>query len=172
MRNRKAILIGTIMAGLLLVFFLNPFNIPSWSPISRIAGIQVFRNPTISMEPTLSRGSMIVASAWPYMFREPQAGDVVVFKFPPDPSVLYVKRIIASGGSSVSLSKCTATVDDKPLNEPYEVAEGEEGVCTLGLVLVPEDHYFVLGDNRANAFDSRAWGFLPKKNVVALVLAE
>jgi signal peptidase I len=172
MNNRKPILFGTIAAGLLLTFFLNPFNIPSWSPLSRIAGVQVFRNTTNSMEPTLSRGSMIVASAWPYLFREPQAGDVVVFKLPPDPSVLYVKRIIASGGSSLSLSKCTATVDSKPLSEPYALAEGEERVCTLGLVMVPEDHYFVLGDNRANAFDSRVWGFLPKQNVVARVLAE
>jgi signal peptidase I len=172
MKNRKAILIGTITAGLLLTFFLNPFNIPSWNPVSRLAGIQAFRNPTISMEPTLARGSMVVASAWPYLFREPQVGDVVVFRFPPDPSVMYVKRIIASGGSSVSLSKCTATVDNKPLSEPYAVAEGEEAACTFGLVLVPEDHYFVLGDNRANAFDSRVWGFLPKDNVVARVLAE
>jgi signal peptidase I len=169
MRNRNVILIGAITAGLLLMYSLNPFNIPGWSPISRIAGIQIFRNPASSMEPTLSRGSMIVASAWPYVFREPQAGDIVVFKLPPDPSVLYVKRIIAAGGSSVSLSKCTATVNDKPLSEPYVIAEGEEGVCTFALERVPEGHYFVLGDNRANAFDSRAWGFLPKQNIVARV---
>lgn len=168
-KKRDIILLGTIVAALLLIFFLNPFN-PSWSPISRIAGLHLFRIPTVSMEPTLSRGSLIMATAWPYLFREPQTGDIVVFRYPHDPSVLNVKRIIATGGSSVSLSKCTAIVDDKPLSEPYAVTEGEKGMCTLGLVLVPEDQYFVLGDNRASAFDSRVWGFLPKENVVARVL--
>ena len=172
MKNRNIILVGSILGGLLLIFFLNPFDIPGWSPISRITGIQLFRNPNVSMEPTLSRGSMIVASAWPYLFREPQPGDIVVFRFPPDPSVVYVKRIVAAGGSSVSLTKCTATVDGRPLSETYAVAGGDEGVCTYGLALVPEDHYFVLSDNRANAFDSRVWGFLPKQNIVGRVLAK
>jgi signal peptidase I len=131
MQSRNVILIG-LLGGLLLIFFLNPFDIPSWSPISRITGIQIFRNPTVSMEPTLSRGSMIVASAWPYLFREPQTGDIVVFRFPPDPSVLYVKRIVAAGGSSVSVTKCNATVDGRPLSEPYAVAGGDEGRAPMG----------------------------------------
>jgi signal peptidase I len=172
MKRRKTLVIGIVVASLLLICLLNPFKAPSWSPIARITGLSLFSNPSASMEPTLSRGSFIFASGWSYLLRDPQPGDVVVFRYPPDPSVVYVKRIIAAGGSRVSLSKCMAIVNDSPLNEPYVVTQGDDmdPACTFGPVVVPENHYFVLGDNRTNSADSRAWGFLPAANVIARAL--
>jgi signal peptidase I len=157
---------------LLLTYFLNPFRVPSWSPIDRITGFWLFRNPTASMEPTLPRGGFFVANGRPYLTRSPQPGDVVILRFPPDPSVLYVERVIAAGGTRVSLAKCRAIVNGMPLNEPYAIAEGDGAnmLCTFGPVVVPKDHYFVLGDNRTTSADSRVWGFVPKANVLASVL--
>jgi signal peptidase I len=172
MKTRNRLVGGFIVAAVVLTYFLNPFNTPSWSPLARVAGIEVLRSTTVSMEPALPRGIIFLASGWSYLLGEPRVGDVVVFRFPVEPSILYVKRIVAAGGSEVSISKCRAIVDDKPIDGPFAVTgnTGLDSLCTAGPVLVPKDQFFVLGDNRANSLDSRTWGFVPRANVIARVL--
>jgi signal peptidase I len=92
-----------------------------------------------------------------------------VFRFPIQPSILYVKRVIASGGSTVSIEKCVAIVDGKPLTEPYVAAPSAEfsPQCNYRETAVPNGQYFVLNDNRSLETDSRLWGFVPQENFIA-----
>jgi signal peptidase I len=174
--SRRAVLVlimGVLIPTLSIVLYLsNPWGSSSWNPVPRILGFHILRMPSASMEPTIRKGKVFIATGWPYIGGAPAIGDVVVFGYPPDPTVLYAKRIVAGGGSSVSVSKCLAVVDGRPLNEPYTMVEGDdtsEG-CEYSAVQVPMGMYFVLSDNRLNGADSRHWGFVPSTNVFGRVL--
>ncbi len=121
------------------------------------------------MEPTIPENSIFVVSAWPYRHSEPAVGDIVVFKYPHDPRVNYVKRIIATGGSMVQIADGVVLVDDRPVPEAYldksEVTSDYSRV--MAPLRVPRMSYFVMGDNRDNSEDSRAWGFLPRDHIIA-----
>ena len=153
------------------VYIWNPFNSASWSPLQRLYGFGVYRNSSRSMEPTIPYRAMFHASAWPYLRRPPAVGDIVVFRYPPDPSIEYVKRVVAVGGDTISIESCHVKLNGKLLPEPYAKAEGEDphGYCAFDSVRVPPGQYFVLGDNRLNSEDSRFWGFLPRTNIYGLV---
>jgi signal peptidase I len=71
------------------------------------------------MEPTIPENSTFLVSAWAYLGAEPRPGDVVVFKYPLNPTVAYVKRIIAIGGSTIEISDGVVFVDGRPLSEEY-----------------------------------------------------
>ena len=159
------------MAAGLGTYIWNPFNTPSWSPIQRVLGMGVFRIPARSMEPTIPEGSVIFASAWAYIAGEPAVGDVVVFRYPPDPSIHYVKRIVALAGDTISIEACRVRLNGRILSEPYAVTEGPDqyGSCAFDPVQVPDGNYFVLGDNRLNSEDSRYWGFVPEANLYGRV---
>ena len=96
-------------------------------------------------------------------FGEPETGDVVVFAFPGDLNRDFIKRIIAREGQAVSIQDGVVIVDGVSLSEPY-LAPGRSG--DLPEQTVPEGMLFVLGDNRANSFDSRSWGMLPESLVI------
>ncbi len=128
-----------------------------------------------------------------YRFSEPQRGDIVVFKYPIDPNIDFIKRIIALPGEEVEVRNNQVFINGKPL-PLIEVGRGEEnGVRKViyeevlpegkkhkvqfyedfpfskrdfGPVVVPPNHYFVMGDNRDNSEDSRYWGFVPRENIV------
>jgi signal peptidase I len=155
------------------VYVWNPFNFPSWSPMARIFGFTLLRSTTASMEPALARDTRMLANAWPYAFSEPKMGDIAVFRFPPSPSVLYAMRIVAVGGSTVSVSEnCLATVNGRLLDEPYVRSTGAESLerCQLDPVTIPAGKYFVLNDNRTSGMDSRRWGFVPRENMIARIM--
>jgi len=160
---------GVLLA--ILVYITNPFHTDSWDPRIRLYGFTIFRAPSRSMEPTIPENSTFVVSAWAYLGAQPRPGDVVVFKYPLDPNVAYVKRIIAIGGSTIEISDGVVFVDGRPLSEEY-VPPGEnasEYARKMPRVRVPPKSYFVMGDNRDNSTDSRAWGFVPGDHIIGKV---
>jgi len=98
-----------------------------------------------------------------YLFRAPKRGDVVVFRFPGNPDRDFIKRIIGEPGDTVEVRDGVVYIDGAPLDEPYITSKP---TYTYGPAEVPPKHYFVLGDNRNNSYDSRAWGFLPEENII------
>ena len=98
-----------------------------------------------------------------YLFRRPQRGDVIVFRFPGNPERDFIKRIIAEPGDTVEVREGTVYVNGGRLEEPYITSHP---TYTYGPAEVPPKQYFVLGDNRNNSYDSHVWGFLPEENVI------
>jgi len=98
-----------------------------------------------------------------YLFRAPQRGDVVVFRFPGNPDRDFIKRIIGEPGDTVEVKEGTVYIDGAPLDEPYITSKP---TYTYGPAEVPPKNYFVLGDNRNNSYDSHAWGFVPEENII------
>lgn len=112
--------------------------------------------PSGSMENTIHKGDRLLGFRLAYLFSEPERGDVVMFDFPDDESLLYVKRIIGLPGETVEIRDGKIYIDGSttPLAEDYlkETPNAENGIYE-----VPEGHYFMLGDNRNNSADSRRW---------------
>jgi signal peptidase I len=146
--------------------------------------VQAFKIPTGSMENNLLVGDHLLVNK--FVFGPSLAdverpllpmssvgrGDVVVFKYPEDPERDFIKRVIGLPGETLEVRKKVVYIDDRPLDEPYvyylETASGAAQESTAfdrrenyGPVRIPEEHYFVMGDNRDNSQDSRYWGFLP-----------
>lgn len=146
--------------------------------------VQAFKIPSGSMEPTLLIGDHLLVNKFIYgihipftdirlfPLREPQRGDVIVFKFPKDRSKDYIKRVIAVGGDVVEIRNKKVYVNGRPLNEPYAyyaddtiLAGSADPRDNFGPVTVPKDSFFVMGDNRDRSYDSRYWGFVNIKDV-------
>ena len=110
--------------------------------------------PTGSMEATVVTGSRIIINRLAYTFEEPQRGDIVTFYYPDDGKTQYLKRIIGLPGETVEIIDGIVYIDEKPLTEDYlkEEMSGDFGPFT-----VPQDSYFMMGDNRNNSWDSRYW---------------
>lgn len=98
-----------------------------------------------------------------YPFHLPRQGEVVIFRYPRDPSRDYIKRIIATPGQVVEIRDRRVWVDGEPLAEPYIQ---EAPVYAMAPQQVPAGHYFVLGDNRNQSSDSHVWGMVPLDNIV------
>lgn len=124
-----------------------------------------------SMHPTFENLDYLVVDEIIYRFKVPTRGDVIVLRYPVNPSVFYIKRIIGLPGETLSIDHglvtvTTASGETFTLSEPYTV--NEDATYTKDISLRAEE-YFVMGDNRPNSSDSRVWGPLPKKNIVGRV---
>lgn len=112
--------------------------------------------PSGSMENTLQIGDRVLGFRLAYQFSDPERGDIVMFDFPDDESKIYIKRIIGLPGELVEIIEGKVYINgaEEPLEEDYlkELPSG-----TFGKFWVPEGHYFMLGDNRNNSWDSRKW---------------
>lgn len=123
-----------------------------------------------SMDPTFSTGQFLIVDRLSYRFEDPQRGDVIVFEYPNNPSIYYIKRIIGLPGETVQVDKGKVTIfnEEKPkgftLNEPY-IEASHMSADSLFERLGPTE-YFVMGDNRAQSSDSRLWGPLEKNLIV------
>lgn len=118
-----------------------------------------------SMDPTLEQRDYLIVDELSYHLREPKRGEVIIFRYPGNPKEHFVKRVIGIPGDTIQIINGTVTIITKEgktllLSEPYVVNHSYE---SLEDIVVPEDSYFVMGDNRAESFDSRMWHFLPKK---------
>lgn len=134
----------------------------------RVFIAQPFVVEGLSMYPTFNDGDYLIIDEISYRLGDPERGDVVVFRYPNNPSVFYIKRIIGLPGETVRVDRGKVIVTRKDgaeltLEEDYVVAEDAtySGVSTLG-----PDQYFVLGDNRPKSSDSRVWGALPKSDLI------
>lgn len=114
--------------------------------------------PTGSMEHTIEPGDDLFGLRVAYNFTEPKRGDIIIFKFPDDESEKYVKRIIGLPGEKVTIKEAKVYINDSevPLDEDYLK---EKWVLATGPFEfdVPEDCYFVMGDNRNDSYDARYW---------------
>jgi signal peptidase I len=124
-----------------------------------------------SMHPTFKHLDYLIVDEFLYYFKAPERGDVIVFRYPNNPSVFYIKRIIGLPGETVSINHGVVTVttvsgEKIGLGEPYIV--NEDATYTKNTSLNSEE-YFVMGDNRPNSSDSRVWGPLPKKSIIGRV---
>ena len=129
--------------------------------------------PTGSMETTIMPKDRIIASRLSYLFGEPERGDIAVFKYPDDPTgeILYVKRIIGLPGETIEIKEGNVYIDGI-LNEEIDKHIKEEYIGNWGPYLIPENNYFMMGDNRNNSLDSRFWEnkFVEKNDILGKVI--
>ncbi len=117
-----------------------------------------------SMEPNFHNGEYIIVSLFDYMLGSPQRGDVIVFRYPHDPSRDFIKRIIGLPGETITIDAGQVLVNGVSLVEPYIKARftySGEKTWSLG----PHE-FFVLGDNRNNSNDSHTFGPIPRSVIV------
>ncbi|MBS0018158.1 MAG: signal peptidase I [Arthrospira sp. SH-MAG29] len=126
--------------------------------------------PSDSMFPTLEIGDRLVVEKVLYRFIAPKFGDIIVFTPPGQLRVqgytkdqAFIKRIIGEPGQLVEIRDGKVYLDDNPIAEEY-IAEPPE--YDWGPDLVPDQQYFVMGDNRNDSNDSHIWGFLPQQNII------
>lgn len=202
-KSKQREFIEMVVSVVILVFFI------------RLAVVEAFRIPTSSMEDTLLVGDFLLVNKFLYGvrspdwvgvpftkvgfsvpffrmpgFRKPRPGDIIVFRYPLDRSLNYIKRLVAVEGQTVQIIQKKVYVDGELFEDPthskfsspvtYPPTYKEESIFprnldnrnrdNYGPVTVPSGSYFVLGDNRDNSADSRYWGFVPEKDVVGKAL--
>ncbi len=169
--------------------------------------VEPFRIPSGSMMPTLLNGDFILVNKFAYGIRLPvinqkiidvslpERGDVIVFRYPEDPSIDYIKRVIGLPGDRIEYRDKVVYVNGRPLPQQvkgtyigkgtaigmtgaslreekiseervHDILIREERLARDGIYVVPEGHYFVMGDNRDNSNDSREWGTVPEEYLV------
>jgi len=125
-----------------------------------------------SMEPNFENGDYLIVDELSYRFKDPQRGEVVVFKYPNDISQRYIKRIIGLPGETIEIKDGKIEVfnqqSEKVLKETSYLPQGTFTSGDMSIIL-KEGEYFVLGDNRFASADSRRWGPLPQKDIIGRV---
>lgn len=113
--------------------------------------------PSESMENTIMTGDRVLGFRFSYWIDGPQRGDIIIFEYPDDPENLFVKRVIGLPGDVVEIRDGLVYLNgsETPLDEPYVTTEVPTG--DYGPYVVPQNSYFVLGDNRNHSLDSRYW---------------
>lgn len=163
----EALLFALIVAGIVRTYVIAPFKIPSGSMI-----------------PTIQIGDHIFASMYSYgawlpftddkLLAQPvKRGDIVIFPYPRDPSIDYIKRTVGLPGETLEIREDQVFINGEPLDEPYAYFEGKQRlalggdrISNFGPITIPDDRLFVMGDNRYNSADSRFWGFLDAQQVM------
>jgi signal peptidase I len=164
--------IEAILIALLLALFIRTFV------------VQAFKIPSGSMLNTLLIGDHILVNKFIYGIKDPFSGntwipvkkpgrgDVVVFKYPLNPSQDYIKRVIGTEGDQIEIKNKKVYVNGEPQDDSYAIfldskilPAGVQGRDNMGLKTVPANSLFVMGDNRDNSYDSRFWNFVDLKAV-------
>ena len=122
-------------------------------------GVDPIRLEGSAMLPALKDGDMILIKR---DFEKLERGDVVIFYFPQDQSMSYVKRIIGLPGETVEIREGEVVINGTTLREPYVAPQFNQSKRSLAEITLTPDSYFVMGDNRDNSSDSRVWGPLKK----------
>lgn len=174
MKSKKSLLweyVEAIITALILALLIRTFV------------VQAFKIPSGSMIPTLLIGDHILVNKFLYgtqipftdkkilIFREPEKGDIIVFKYPENPTKDFIKRVIATEGDTIEEKNKVVYVNGEPVTERYAyhsdptMLSATDRRDTFGRILVPKDKIFVMGDNRDHSYDSRFWGFVDEKEV-------
>lgn len=166
-----------IVIALVLAFFIRTFV------------IQAFKIPSGSMLPTLLIGDHLLVNKFIYGIKlplvgkvlipigKPERNDVIVFRYPQDPKLDYIKRVIAVGGDTIEGRNKVLYVNGQPLDDKFGVHVDETVIDrsastrdNFGPIQVPEGKVFVMGDNRDNSYDSRFWGFVDYRAILGKAL--
>lgn len=110
--------------------------------------------PTSSMDPTISINDKLIGNRLAYLFKNPERGDIIIFKFPDDESQIFIKRVIGLPGETIQIVEGELFIDGELMEEDY-IKDSMRG--NYGPYEVPDNSYFVLGDNRNVSEDSRFW---------------
>jgi signal peptidase I len=144
--------------------------------------VQAFKIPTGSMETNLLIGDHLLVNKYVYglnsgfiskllPYKAPKRGDVIVFKYPNNPDVAYVKRLIGMPGDKIEMIGRTVYVNGQALSEDYtRYIVADSIYAHFGPYQVPDSQYFAMGDNRDNSMDSRFWGFVPRDYLLGKAL--
>jgi len=133
--------------------------------------IQPFFVKGASMEPNFLDGDYLIIDEITYRFEKPERGDVIVFRYPLDPSQFFIKRIIGLPGETIRVENGEIFIYNKEaVPQEIELDESEylDNIYTPGDLeaTLKEGEYFVLGDNRRASSDSRKWGTVPKRYII------
>ena len=167
--NIEAVLIAVVIAMFIRTFIVQAFKIPSGSMLETLQiGDQILVNKFIyGVKIPFTDGRVLIPG------KDPERNDIVVFKYPEDPSKDYIKRVVAVGGDTLEIIDKKLYVNDQPVDaEPWAVHKDTRiipGQFTtrdnLKKITIPADKIFVMGDNRDNSHDSRFWGFVDLREV-------
>lgn len=132
--------------------------------IIRMFVVEAFKIPSGSMKPTLLIGDHLLVNKFIYKFGEPNRGDIIVFKYPDDPSRNFIKRIIGVGGDTIQIRDKIIYINGEPQDELYiqhvdsKIYPSEYSPRdNFGPITVAPNSYFMMGDNRDSSLDSRFW---------------
>lgn len=163
----RSLLIALLLALLVRTFFIQAYKIPSGSMLDTLK-----IGDHILVEKFLFGTHIPFTDIVVMPFKDPKRRDIVVFRYPLDPKLDFIKRIIGLPGDTVQGINKDVYVNGKRLNEPY-IQHIDNFVLpayisprdNFGPLRVPKDSYFVMGDNRDNSKDSRFWGFVPRTSI-------
>jgi signal peptidase I len=151
--------------------------------------VQAFKIPSGSMKPTLLVGDHILVNKFIYGIKlrvpftainftlipvsSPKRNDVMVFIYPMDKSKDFIKRVIGLPGDVIQVINKMVYINDRPMNDPHGfhsdqmiIPGAEQPRDNFGPVTVPPNHYFVMGDNRDESYDSRYWGYVDREEII------
>ena len=168
----EAIIFALIVAGIVRTYFFAPFQIPSGSMIPTIQiGDHIFAS-------MFSFGSPVPLTDKKLFIKPVKRRDIVIFPYPKDPDIDYIKRVIGLSGETIEIKEDKVYINDKLLEEPYAYFDEEQSkilglssnnkpfpLSNFGPVKIPEGKLFVMGDNRYNSADSRYWGYVEEKKI-------
>jgi signal peptidase I len=143
----------------------NPMEIPATFFPARAFGFQLFKEAGPSMEPAILPDHQVLVSTWSYWHANPQVGDIVAFVYPEDPSIADLKRVVATGGSSIEVREGVTYINGEAYPEPYLQSPPTERRFMRKLQ-VPPGGYFVMGDNRDPSEDSRNYGVIMRDHII------
>ncbi len=141
----RDLVVSLVIAGVVIVFLYQPVKVEG-----------------TSMMPRLVDQERIFINKFVYQIEDIGRGDVIVFRYPHDPTKSYIKRVIGLPGDTVAIEKGEVFINAKKLEEPYLTDEYRDRQNHAATV-VPPDEYYVLGDRRNSSNDSRVWGPVPRK---------
>ena len=154
----RDLVFALMIAALMVVFIVQPVKVEGTSMLPRLHdGERIFVNKLIYYDeyrwaPKINRG------------------DIVVFWFPDDPSKSYIKRVVGIPGDMVEVREGIVRINGIELKESYLDPKLNLSPKSQAPVLVRQNYYFVMGDNRDNSYDSRSWGLVPKKYIYGKAL--